>query len=903
VPRRAPLFIVIALYVLALLASRVVQHRGSFQGLSPPRTGEAFLQLTLPLEQGLAVGVQRWRAIGARRGVVLLMHGSPGAGADFGRLASRLASDGFDVYAPDMPGFGASQALRGDHSVRANATVMLALLDALEVSSAHVVGWSNGGGTALHMADLAPDRLASLTLMASIGDQRFEGSGSHAIEHLKYRVGFLLAGVLPEAVPHFGLLGTYDRRVAWLRNFDHTDQRELGPLMDRLRAHADAPPTLILHGDRDVLVPIASARDAHARMARGHLVVLDANHFLPIMQADDSARALLDHFARAHAGDRSRDGVIDDRGEERPGLRGAIDRARVDARGLPWLVQALIIAVIVAWRPRLGLFVAAGLVAGPGVDLFVAFLGVCAGAMLRGMVLALRAPGLAPPRARDLGVSGVDWRRRLALRPGRSGAQAGLLFAWRDVAWRGVGSAALAGSPRAGAWSVATFVAWCGLATLVACAMSLVVALIAWLVGEYLAWPVVERTLARGVGLGSGVGLIVGAGLGAAGAWAGAWLALRAPGALTIRGWRWARIWFERFAFEYWPAWAVYVPIAPWLAGFALKYGGVREVTACNPGIANAGGWVGESKAEIMRALGPSPFALATIPIDAGPDASARADAALRLARQHEIAMPFVLKPDAGQRGFAFKLCRDESQVRAYFESVRARVVLQPYAPGPHEAGILWVRWPEAERPAGAGTTGFIYSVTRKRFATITGDGVRTLEALIERHPRYRRQHRTFLARFADDASRVIGMGEELRLAVSGNHCQGTMFVDGEDLITPELTRVIDGLSVGFGRDEGKTDSLDYARYDVRYESDEALRRGEGFHIVELNGTSSESTNMYDPGKGLLWSWRVLLGQWRLLGALGQQRVRAGGRRCSWREISGMIRQHFRERSGSEVAD
>ena len=38
-----------------------------------------------------------------------------------------------------------------------------------------------------------------------------------------------------------------------------------------------------------------------------------------------------------------------------------------------------------------------------------------------------------------------------------------------------------------------------------------------------------------------------------------------------------------------------------------------------------------------------------------------------------------------------------------------------------------------------------------------------------------------------------------------------------------------------------------FGRIDVRYESIAALRRGEGFRVIEVNGVGSEATHIWDP--------------------------------------------------------
>ena len=64
---------------------------------------------------------------------------------------------------------------------------------------------SLGGGTILHVADAGrAGGVRSLTSYGGIGLQEHEGTGDHALEHLKYRIGWWLLVAAPEVVPHFG---------------------------------------------------------------------------------------------------------------------------------------------------------------------------------------------------------------------------------------------------------------------------------------------------------------------------------------------------------------------------------------------------------------------------------------------------------------------------------------------------------------------------------------------------------------------------------------------------------------------------------------------------------------------------------------------------------------------------
>jgi pimeloyl-ACP methyl ester carboxylesterase len=75
-----------------------------------------------------------------------------------------LAAAGFRVVAPDLPGFGeAPPAVTED----APWNDVLAMMDALGIESATLVGSSFGGAVALRIAALAPQRIDGLALISS----------------------------------------------------------------------------------------------------------------------------------------------------------------------------------------------------------------------------------------------------------------------------------------------------------------------------------------------------------------------------------------------------------------------------------------------------------------------------------------------------------------------------------------------------------------------------------------------------------------------------------------------------------------------------------------------------------------------------------------------------------------
>jgi aminoacrylate hydrolase len=94
-----------------------------------------------------------------------------GGHANFWREQVPAFARGFDVTVHDMRGVGQSDALRMAYTVEGNAADMIALMDALKIERAHVVGHATGSAVALVLAIEHPERLASVVLSAGWAGQ------------------------------------------------------------------------------------------------------------------------------------------------------------------------------------------------------------------------------------------------------------------------------------------------------------------------------------------------------------------------------------------------------------------------------------------------------------------------------------------------------------------------------------------------------------------------------------------------------------------------------------------------------------------------------------------------------------------------------------------------------------
>jgi hypothetical protein len=333
---------------------------------------------------------------------------------------------------------------------------------------------------------------------------------------------------------------------------------------------------------------------------------------------------------------------------------------------------------------------------------------------------------------------------------------------------------------------------------------------------------------------------------------------------------RWRRL----TRWEFWPPYVFYVPVVAYALLLALRYRSLTLFTAVNPAIP-AGGFIGESKSAILHGLRAEPrFVARTHLIPAGGALADRVHRALDFMEREGLDWPVVLKPDAGQRGSGVAVVRSRDELEAYLGAIRADAVVQEHCPGP-EFGVFYYRHPEAER-------GEIFAITTKHFPEVVGDGHSTLERLILSDDRAVCMARLFLERHVQRLWDVPAAGERVRLGEIGNHCRGAVFRDGKELASEAMREAFDRISRGF-------EGFYFGRYDVVAPSVEALRSGQTFKIIELNGGTSEATSIYDPDKSLWEAYRVLFEQWRILFRIAAANVRRGARLYGAGELLQML--------------
>ncbi len=345
----------------------------------------------------------------------------------------------------------------------------------------------------------------------------------------------------------------------------------------------------------------------------------------------------------------------------------------------------------------------------------------------------------------------------------------------------------------------------------------------------------------------------------------------------TPRGRRLARAKLHRTThFEFWPWWALYLPVMADIAFHLWPRFGLMSFSATNPAIP-LGGLFGESKSEILQNLGDNGGAIARWTLL--PGEGDRLGAVNQWMTTENLAWPIVLKPDIGERGTEVAIARTPEAAAAYLAAHPGKTIAQAYIEG-EEFGVFYLRHPAESR-------GRVISITGKTLTTVIGDGHRTLEQLILSDARAVLMAEFYFKTFAHRLAEIPAAGETVRLAAIGNHCRGAVFLDRNDLHTPALEAAIDRIAQNFS-------GFYLGRFDLRCPSAEHLQRGDGLKILELNGVAAEQGHIYDPVKITVWrAWATMLRQWRTAYAIGAENIRRGAKPAT---LSDFIREWKRHR-------
>ncbi len=233
------------------------------------------------------------------------------------------------------------------------------------------------------------------------------------------------------------------------------------------------------------------------------------------------------------------------------------------------------------------------------------------------------------------------------------------------------------------------------------------------------------------------------------------------------------------------------------------------------------------------------------------------------------LTFPLIFKPDLGERGWMVKRIKTEAEARQYLSEIRVDFIIQELVDLPLEFGVFYLRFPSQEN-------GFVNSITGKEFLSVEGDGVQTLESLIQTKDRAMLQWDVLQNTYAGQLQTILQKGEKMELVSIGNHCLGTTFLNQNHLINEKL-------SASFDRISKKISGFYFGRFDLRCASLQDLEDGRVM-IVELNGCGAEPAHIYHPGASLWKGMSDLINHWNNMYRISKENHARGVDYLSFRE-------------------
>ncbi|MGS2726487.1 alpha/beta fold hydrolase [Psychroserpens sp. BH13MA-6] len=247
---------------------------------------------------------------------VILIHGWPLSRKSWEHQVWKIVESGYRCISYDRRGFGISSFPWNNYDYSSLASDLNEIIEQLDLNDAIIVGFSMGGGEVVrYFTDYGSDKIAKAALISSIiplvkqKDDNPDGVPEKDLEGIKEalesdRVGFLKEfhkgfynyddnkDRVSEAqleydfiiASHASPRGTIEAAKAWM----HTDFRSELKNVD--------VPTLIVHGDADSTVPMAtSAKQAAQGITNNQFeIIKGAPHGLNITHKDELNKLLID---------------------------------------------------------------------------------------------------------------------------------------------------------------------------------------------------------------------------------------------------------------------------------------------------------------------------------------------------------------------------------------------------------------------------------------------------------------------------------------------------------------------------------------------------------------------------------------------------------------------------------
>ncbi len=217
----------------------------------------------------------------------------------------------------------------------------------------------------------------------------------------------------------------------------------------------------------------------------------------------------------------------------------------------------------------------------------------------------------------------------------------------------------------------------------------------------------------------------------------------------------------------------------------------------------------------------------------------------------HQIKYPFIVKPEVGGQGILLRKINNDYELQQYHANMPWEYIVQQLVAYPMEVSVFYIRHPKDKK---GNITGFLHKIPLQ----VIGNGVDTLEALIQKHPKGDKFTAALFDKHKERWAEVIPASEKYMLSYAANHNRGAQFIDLKNEIDNNLVSVFDEIS-SCGND------FYYGRYDIMCTNIQDLKARKNFTILEYNGCGAEPNHFYDTGYTLIGAYKEILKHWKAL--------------------------------------
>ena len=234
-------------------------------------------------------GARIWYAAYGAGTPVILLHGGLGHSGNWGNQVPVLVENGYSAILIDSRGHGRSTRDEQPYTYELLASDVLAVMEALRIERAGLVGWSDGACTALILASKAPERVAGVFFFAC----NMDPSGTKEFEF-----GTLVQRCFNRHVKDYAQLSPtpdqFDEFAGAVGLMQRTQPNYSAEELAQIHV-----PVVIVHGEHDEFIKREHAEYLARSIPGAEFVDLPhVSHFAPLQRPEQFSTAMLTFLSK-----------------------------------------------------------------------------------------------------------------------------------------------------------------------------------------------------------------------------------------------------------------------------------------------------------------------------------------------------------------------------------------------------------------------------------------------------------------------------------------------------------------------------------------------------------------------------------------------------------------------------